>query len=81
MTTLTKPVRRRLANSSYRGRRFVIELRPGSIETLFIREEGRRKGYTVPFGFIFSAGARIEADSIRKERAARRKAKKQQKEG
>jgi hypothetical protein len=76
MTQLKKPVRRVTENSrSASGRAFVIELRPGATDTVFIREAGRRIGYTVPVQKIFQLGARLEADQKRAERAAKRKKK------
>jgi hypothetical protein len=78
MISLQKPVRRRLENTTFQGRRLIAEFRPGLTETIFIREEGRRRGYTVPFSKIFALGANIEADAARKERAAKKKLRKQE---
>jgi len=74
MTLLTKPVRRVCENThSHSGRALVIEIRPGATETTFIREAGRRNGYTVPIAKVYQLGARLEADAKRAERAANRK--------
>jgi hypothetical protein len=76
MTLLSKPIRRVSNTLSHSGRSLVIEIRPGAIDTIFIREQGRRRGYTVPVTKIWQLGARLEAESNRAQRIARRKEKK-----
>jgi hypothetical protein len=74
MTLLTKPVRRVAGNTrSHGGRALVLEIRPGATETIFIREAGRRNGYTVPIAKVYQLGARLEADAKRAEKAAKKK--------
>ena len=75
MTPLNKPVRRLTNTTSNRGRRFVIEIRPGMTETVVIREERRRTGYQVPIETIYKLGARLYAEQTRKERKDRKRGK------
>ncbi len=75
MTNLTKPIRRRTA-TVVKGRRLVVELRPGAVDTVTIREEGRRRGYSVPVLKVYELGAHREAEQHRAERAAKRKKRK-----
>ena len=76
MTLLSKPIRRVSNTLSHSGRSLVIEIRPGAIDTIFIREAGRRKGYAVPVSKVYQLGARLEADSARAAKIAKRKEKK-----
>jgi hypothetical protein len=76
MTPLSKPISRESNTRSSRGRSLMIEIRPGSIDLVILREKGRRKGYAVPLEKIFQLGARLEADENRKIKALKRKAKK-----
>ncbi len=56
-----------------RGRQLVIEMSASHPAELLIREQGRRKGYWVPFVAIFTTGARLEGERRRQERIAKRK--------
>lgn len=76
MTDLLKPIKRRAVNSrSHDGRALVIVLKPGHIDTIEIREAGRRTGYTVPVEAVYKLGARLAADAIRKERQQKKSVK------
>ena len=75
MTDLRKPISRR-SNTYIKDRALIIELRPGAIDTIFIREAGRRSGYTVPVARVYALGARLEAEAKRAEQAAKKKARK-----
>jgi hypothetical protein len=74
MTDLTKNVKRR-TNTISQGRRLVLEIRPGSTDTVFIREEGRRTGYIVSIECVYKLGARQLADQGRADRIAMKKAR------
>jgi exodeoxyribonuclease-5 len=76
MTLLSKPIRRVSNTLSNAGRSLVIEIRPGATDTIFIREAGRRNGYTVPLSKVWQLGARLYADAARAEKAAKKKARK-----
>lgn len=76
MTQLSKPISRVSNTQSNHGRLLCIEIRPGSIDLIVIREKGRRKGYSVPLEKVFQLGARLEADEQRRIKAAKRKEKK-----
>lgn len=75
MTQLTKTIRRVSNTASKSGRRLIIIIDPGAIDLVTVREQGRRRGYSVPLEKIYQLGARIEADNAIKERKAKRKAK------
>lgn len=64
-----------LVNAREQGWQLVVELHPNRSAELYIRQAGKRKGFWVPFCAIWTAGARLEAERVRKERAERRKAK------
>jgi hypothetical protein len=76
MTRLARPIRRECENTrSHTGRNLIIEIRPGSIEVVFIREAGRRKGFPVPIAKIWQLANRIEADHAMAEKKAKRREK------
>lgn len=75
MTQLNKPVRRLSHTTTNTGRRLAVELRPGAVDTIFIREEGRRRGYSVPVEKAYALGARIEAEAAIKAKKDKRKKK------
>lgn len=75
MTQLSKPVSRVSNTQTNQGRYLCIEIRPGSVDLIVIREKGRRTGYSIPLEKVFQLGARLEADEQRKIKAAKRKAK------
>jgi hypothetical protein len=52
----------------------IVTLTPEGLE---LRQKGRRKRYVVGYGMIYQRGAEIEAVALKKEREARRKARKQ----
>lgn len=77
-TILNKTVKRKALNSKApSGRSFVIELRAGSSDTIFIREEGRRLGYEVTLESIYKLGARQEADKAIKEKEQAKKTRRE----
>lgn len=70
MTTLSKPVRRTLPELGVMDRPLVVEMTPAGIR---IREKGRRKWFgPYPWGRLYVALARLEADRIIAERKAAR---------
>jgi len=56
--------------ATYRERHLSIEL---GTHSLFIREKGRRTGYTVPYDCIFETGAKIAARVAREEKLLAKK--------
>jgi hypothetical protein len=56
-------------------RQLVIELDASRPAELLIRESGKHKGYWVPFTAIYTVGARLKAEEIRKVRAQAARAK------
>lgn len=75
MTILKNSVKRVTNTRSNTGRALVIEIRSGAIDTVFIREAGRRTGYVVPISRIYQLDARLYADAERAEKLAKKKAK------
>lgn len=75
MTKLTHSVHRLSNTKTHGGRLLVISMTPGATDLVTVREQGRRKGYSVPLEKIYQLGARIEAENAIKERKAKRKAK------
>jgi bifunctional DNA-binding transcriptional regulator/antitoxin component of YhaV-PrlF toxin-antitoxin module len=71
MTTLTKPVRRKITTA--RGEPLVIIVTP---EGLYFREPRRRKAFLLPYGDAFMRAVRIAVEAERKEKAAARKTRK-----
>ena len=78
MTLLKKDIKR-ITNTTVRSqgkdRRLIIELRAGATETIFIRESGRREGYSIPIDKAYMLGARIYADAARAEKISKRRKK------
>lgn len=70
MTTLTKPVRRKVA--TVRGEELVVTL---LLEGIQIREPRRRKAYLLPYGYAFLQAVRLQVDADRRAKAAARKAR------
>lgn len=70
MTTLSKPVRRKV--STLRGEQPVVTLLPEGIQ---IREPRRRTAYLLPYGVAFVYAARLHVDAERRQKSAARKAK------
>jgi hypothetical protein len=54
-------------------RRVVVALEPGDV--LAVREEGRRTWYRAPVGWVFTQIGRQNAEAMRREKAAERKAR------
>ncbi len=75
MTDLLKPVRRRTSTATHAHRNLVVELRPGIPDSIYIREEKRRSGYEVSIETIWQLAARLYAEELRKQRIAKRKAR------
>ena len=79
MTTLTKPVKRK-TSIVFHGRALCIEIRDSAIETITIREAGRRRGYSIPILAAYQLGARLHAEELKKAKALKRKLAKQSKQ-
>lgn len=71
MTELTKVVRR-ATPASVRNRPIVIELHPWGVR---VKEKGRRFGYDISYQQLYTVGAKLKADEVRREKAAAKAAK------
>jgi len=54
-----------VTSALYRGRELAVEL---GTHSLFIRQKGRRSGYTVPYAAIFECGGKLAAMQARAEK-------------
>lgn len=70
MTDLTRPVTRKV--TTLRGETLVVTLTP---EGLLLREPRRRSGFLLPYGVAFMQAVRIQVEAERREKAAKRKAR------
>jgi len=71
MTDLQRVLKRRVPG----GRRgYVVILHPGATPLLEIREAGRRKGFAAPIANLYTILAQREAERVRAEKRAARKA-------
>lgn len=68
MTTLTRPVRRKI--STARGEPLMVELSP---EGIYFREPRRRKSFLLPYGDAFMRAVRIQVEAELKEKKLERK--------
>lgn len=74
MMTLSKPVTRKLENTSDgHGRHLIVQLMPGISESIRIREAGRRTWYEVPLSRVYKLGAEILAEANRSDKKGKRK--------
>ena len=71
MTHVEKSQVRREVRTT-RGQALVVTLAP---EGMWIREKGRRTAYLMPYGIAYQQAARMAVDAARRERKAKRKAK------
>jgi hypothetical protein len=70
-TRIGRPVRREVSTRHWGE--LIVSLTPEGIE---LRQKGRRKRYVVPYGVVYQRGAEIEAVAMKRERDAKRKARK-----
>jgi hypothetical protein len=73
MTDLTRKVSRRTI-TTHRRRRIVVSLHPGDI--IGVREERRRKEFTVPVASVYDFAVKLWAYNERLRKAAERKSRK-----
>lgn len=70
MTTLNRPVRRKVA--TVRGDALVVALTP---EGIWLREPRRRTAFLLPYGAAFQRAVQMHVDAERRAKAAARKAR------
>jgi hypothetical protein len=72
MTDLTRTLKRRVPGDR---RGYVVILHPGATPLVEIREAGRRKGFAAPIANLYVMLAQREAERVRHEKRAARKAR------
>lgn len=68
MTTLTRPVKRKIETT--RGQPLVVTLAP---EGVWLREPRRRVAYLLPYGVAFQRAVAMHIDAVRREKKAAKK--------